>query len=162
MKYIILDATENDKDEILSLYKKQIGREFCPWNEHYPTMEEIHFDLSRDSLFIMKDGEKIIAAASIDQDEQVEQLDCWSSALAPGAEMSRLAVDPEYQNQGLAREMLLHGMAVMKERGYKSIHFLVNKHNVKALNSYNHLCFHIVGECFMYEQPFLCYEKEIE
>lgn len=162
MKYIILDATENDKDEILSLYKKQIGREFCPWNEHYPTMEEIHFDLSRDSLFIMKDGEKIIAAASIDQDEQVEQLDCWSSALAPGAEMSRLAVDPEYQNQGLAREMLLHGMAVMKERGYKSIHFLVNKHNVKALNSYNHLSFDIVGECFMYEQPFLCYEKEIE
>lgn len=162
MKYIILDATENDKEEILSLYKKQIGREFCPWNEHYPTMEEIHFDLSRDSLFIMKDGEKIIAAASIDQDEQVEQLDCWSSALAPGAEMSRLAVDPEYQNQGLAREMLLHGMAVMKERGYKSIHFLVNKHNVKALNSYNHLSFDIVGECFMYEQPFLCYEKEIE
>lgn len=162
MKYIILDATENDKEEILSLYKKQIGREFCPWNEHYPTMEEIDFDLSRDSLFIMKDGEKIIAAASIDQDEQVEQLDCWSSALAPGAEMSRLAVDPEYQNQGLAREMLLHGMAVMKERGYKSIHFLVNKHNVKALNSYNHLSFDIVGECFMYEQPFLCYEKEIE
>lgn len=76
--------------------------------------------------------------------------------------MSRLAVDPEYQNQGLAREMLLHGMAVMKERGYKSIHFLVNKHNVKALNSYNHLSFDIVGECFMYEQPFLCYEKEIE
>lgn len=162
MKYIILDATENDKEEILSLYKKQIGREFCPWNEHYPTMEEIHFDLSRDSLFIMKDGEKIIAAASIDQDEQVEQLDCWSSTLAPGAEMSRLAVDPDYQNQGLAREMLLHGMAVMKERGYKSIHFLVNKHNVKALNSYNHLSFDIVGECFMYEQPFLCYEKEIE
>lgn len=162
MKYIILDATENDKEEILSLYKKQIGREFCPWNEHYPTMEEIDFDLSRDSLFIMKDGEKIIAAASIDQDEQVEQLDCWSSTLAPGAEMSRLAVDPEYQNQGLAREMLLHGMAVMKERGYKSIHFLVNKHNVKALNSYNHLSFDIVGECFMYEQPFLCYEKEIE
>ena len=162
MKYIILDATENDKDEILSLYKKQIGREFCPWNEHYPTMEEIHFDLSRDSLFIMKDGGKIIAAASIDQDEQVEQLDCWSNTLAPGAEMARLAVDPEYQNQGLAREMLLHGMAVMKERGYKSIHFLVNKHNVKALNSYNHLCFDIVGECFMYEQPFLCYEKEIE
>ena len=47
MKYIILDATENDKEEILSLYKKQIGREFCPWNEHYPTMEEIDFDLSK-------------------------------------------------------------------------------------------------------------------
>ncbi|MDY2590882.1 MAG: GNAT family N-acetyltransferase [Agathobacter sp.] len=162
MKYIILDATENDKEEILSLYKKQIGREFCPWNDNYPTMEEIDFDLSRASLFVMKDGGQIIAAASIDQDEQVEQLECWSSALAPGAEMSRLAVDPEYQNQGLAREMLLHGMAVMKKRGYKSIHFLVNKHNVKALNSYNHLNFDIVGECFMYEQPFLCYEKEIE
>ena len=161
MKYIILDATENDKDEILSLYKKQIGREFCPWNEHYPTMEEIHFDLSRESLFIMKDGGKIIAAASIDQDEQVEQLDCWSNTLAPGAEMSRLAVDPEYQNQGLAREMLLHGMAVMKERGYKSIHFLVNKHNIKAIKSYAAIEFNIVGECELFDQPFICYEKQL-
>ena len=71
MKYIILDATENDKEEILSLYKKQIGREFCPWNDNYPTMEEIDFDLSRASLFVMKDGGKIIASASIEQDEQV-------------------------------------------------------------------------------------------
>lgn len=161
MEYKIINATEKDKDEILALYKLQIGREFCPWDEHYPGMEEIEYDLSRQSLFVMKDNGKIIAAASIDLDEQVEKLECWNKELAPGAEMSRLAVNPAYQNKGLARKLLLHGMDVMRERGYKSIHFLVNKHNVKALNSYNHLNFDIVGECFMFEQPFLCYEKEL-
>lgn len=162
MKCNIFEATENDKEEILKLYKKQLGREFCPWNDHYPTMNEIDFDLSRKSLFIMRDGLSIIAAASIDFDQQVEKLECWSKELSPGAEMSRLAVDPDYQNRGIARQMLMHGMMVMKERGYKSIHFLVNKHNIKALKSYNHLNFDIVGECFMYEQPFLCYEKKID
>ena len=75
--------------------------------------------------------------------------------------MSRLAVDPDYQNHGLARKMLLYGMDEMRKRGYKSIHFMVNKHNQKALNSYRHLNFDVVGECFMYEQPFLCYEKAL-
>lgn len=161
MSHLIREANQHDKEQILKLYKKQLGREFCPWDEHYPTMHEIDFDLSRSSLFIMIDGERIIAAASIDDDEQVEALECWHADLKPGAEMSRLAVDPDYQNQGLARKMLLYGMDEMQKRGYKSIHFMVNKHNKKALNSYRHLDFDVVGECFMYEQPFLCCEKAL-
>ncbi len=161
MSYLIREADKHDKEQILKLYKKQLGREFCPWDEHYPTIHEIDFDLSRSSLFIMIDGQRIIAAASIDDDEQVEALECWHADLKPGAEMSRLAVDPDYQNQGLAREMLIYGMGEMRKRGFKSIHFMVNRHNMKALNSYRHLNFDEVGECFMYEQPFLCYEKAL-
>ena len=79
----------------------------------------------------------------------------------PGAEMSRLAVMPEYQNQGIARLLLKHGMTVLKERGYKSIHFLVNKHNIKAIKSYAAIEFNIVGECELFDQPFICYEKQL-
>ena len=115
-----------------------------------------------DSLFVMKDGQgKLIAAVSIDYDENIEQLSCWSKNLAPGGELSRLAVSVEHQNQGIAQKMIQYGMNELKIRGYKSIHFLVNKANEKAIRSYSHLNFTIVGECFMYEQPFLCYEKEV-
>ena len=103
MNYIIENASPKDKEEILALYNIQKGREFCPWDDHYPTMNEVEFDISRDSLFIIRDNGQIIAAASIDYDEQVEELECWSKELMPGAEMSRLAVMPEYQNQGIAR-----------------------------------------------------------
>ncbi|MEE1248369.1 MAG: GNAT family N-acetyltransferase, partial [Lachnospiraceae bacterium] len=109
----IVAATEENKEEILKLYKIQLGREFCPWDDFYPGMKEIEFDLGRESLFVMIDGQelnadagskedRIIAAISIDDDPQVEKLDCWSSRLAPGAELSRLAVHPDFQNQKIA------------------------------------------------------------
>lgn len=64
-------------------------------------MKEIEFDLGRESLLLMIDGQRInadagskedriIAAISIDDDPQVERLDCWSHKLAPGAELSDL------------------------------------------------------------------------
>lgn len=155
-------ATESDKADIFTLYKMQIGREFCPWNDNYPTMDNIEFDLSLDSLFVMRDDEnKIIAAISIDHDEEVDKLECWSSDLQPSGELSRIAVDIRYQNQGVARKMIEYAMIILKERGYKSIHMLVNKLNKKALASYNKLFFNVVGECFMYDQSFWCYEKEL-
>ena len=143
----IVAATEENKEEILKLYKIQLGREFCPWDDSYPGMKEIEFDLGRESLFVMIDGQeinadagskedRIIAAISIDDDPQVERLDCW-------------------------RQMLVFGMEELARRGYKSVHFLVNKLNVKALRSYAVFGFDTVGECSLFGQPFLCYEKSL-
>lgn len=157
--YPIVPATDADREEILALYKSQLGLEYCPWNEDYPTDREISFDLSRDSLYVMKDGVKIIAAISVEQDENVDALPCWSASGAPGGELARLCVAPSMQNRGLARKMLEFGMAELKRRDFHSLHFLVNKNNVKALKSYAVFGFDLVGECHMYEQDYLCYEK---
>lgn len=157
----IILATERDREEVLKLYEMQKGREFCAWDEDYPSNETIDFDLSRDSLFIMKENDRIIAAISIEVDEAVDNLDCWDKKLFPGGELARIAVEPTMQGRGIARKMMKHGMDVLKERGYKSIHFLVNKHNEKAIRSYSFFNFNVVGECFMYDQDFLCYEKEL-
>ena len=168
----IVAATEENKEEILKLYKIQLGREFCPWDDSYPGMKEIEFDLGRESLFVMIDGQeinadavrkedRIIAAISIDDDPQVERLDCWSHKLAPGAELSRLAVHPDFQNQKIARQMLVFGMEELARRGYKSVHFLVNKLNVKALRSYAVFGFDTLGESSLFGKPFLCYEKSL-
>ena len=81
----IVVATEADTEEILRLYKAQLGQEFCPWDEHYPERENIAFDLERDALFVMKnEKDEIIAAISFDEDPDVEALTCWSSQLQPG------------------------------------------------------------------------------
>ena len=161
MNKIVL-AKKEDYDEILKLYKSQLGREFCPWTEEYPTIEEIEFDMKRDSLFVMKDENgKIISSISIDEDPKVEALLVWSKEIFTGGELSRLAVDINYQNKGLARKMIEFGMEECKKRGFRSVHFLVNKYNTKALRSYSHLEFKNVGECFLYEQEYICFEKEI-
>lgn len=157
----IVMATKQDQEEILQLYQAQLGREFCPWTEGYPSRETIDIDLSKNALFVMKEHGRIVAAVSIEEDEDVDRLECWDPKLAPGGELARLAVLPEMQNRGLARKMLQYGMNVLKERGFESIHFLVNKHNKKAIASYAVFDFAVVGECHMYEQDFLCYEKKL-
>lgn len=155
-------ATKADAAAILKLYKSQLGREFCPWTDRYPGENEIAFDLSRKALFVMENqSSEIVAAISIDEDPNVDKLPQWSKELLPGAELARLAVDVQYQNLGLAQKILRHTMEELKKRNYKSVHFLVNKHNKKALNSYKHLDFEKVGEVFLYDQPFLCYEKPL-
>lgn len=158
----ITKATAEDAKAILALYDSVRDCDFCAWNDHYPTMQEIEFDLSRDSLFVMKEsGGRIVAAVSLDLDENVEQLECWSRELLPGGELSRLAVARDMQNHGIARTMLLYGMDVLKTRGMKSAHFLVAKTNKIALLSYAHLNCSVVGECELYESEYLCYEKAL-
>lgn len=158
----MMQAVEVDKTELLKLYKAQLGREFCAWDEHYPEMQDIEGDLSRNALFVMRNPQdEIIAAISLDEDENVEQLPFWTDALQPGGEVARLVVRADYQNQGIAREMIQYAMKVLKERGRKSIHYMVNKENLKAVRSYAHLNFKRVGECIMYDQPFWCYEQEL-
>ena len=159
----IVPATDSDREQIMNLYKEQLRREFCAWDEDYPSEDTIDFDLSRDALFVMKDDKKgsIIAAISIDLDENVEELECWNKDLFPGGELARLAVTPSMQGAGIAGVMLQYGMKALKERGYKSIHFLVNKYNEPALKSYSKFNFDVAGECHLYDQDFICYEKEL-
>ncbi len=81
--YGIVLATEDDREELLSLYKSQVGREGCPWTDEYPSNETIDFDLSRDALYVMKADGQIVGAVSIDEDEDVNKLPCWNKALEP-------------------------------------------------------------------------------
>lgn len=155
-------AKERDKSEILSLYRSVVGSECCAWTDEYPGEADIEGDLSRDGLFCLRSPQgEIVGVISIDQDEEVEKLPCWSSKLKPAAELSRLGVKPEYQNQGIARELLQCGMEELQKRGKKSAHFLVCKTNYKALHSYDKLNFDVVGECSMYGEEWWCYEKKL-
>ncbi len=159
--YEIVMASEEDRSEILALYKKQVGREFCAWDEDYPSNETIDFDLSRNALFVLKEDGKIKGAVSLDEDEDVECLPYWDPNLAPEGELARLAVLPEEQGKGIGRILLRFGMEELKRRGRRGIHILVNRHNEKAIRCYAVFGFRTVGECHMFEQDFWCYEKEL-
>ena len=153
-------ASEKDKSEILALYRSLAGTEFCAWTEEYPGEIDIEGDLSRDGLFCLKDEKGEIAGViSIDQDENVERLTCWSKELQPSAELSRIGVKVENQNQGIARKLLQHAMEELRRRGKRSVHLLVCKTNKKAIRSYEKLNFEVVGECQMFGEDWWCYEK---
>ena len=161
MEYKIVAACEEDREELLALYKSQVGREGCPWTDEYPSNETIDFDLSRNALFVMKSEGKIIGAISIDEDEEVNTLPCWNRELEPEAEFSRIAVSPDMQGQGIGKILVKFLLDELKKRGFKGVHIIVNRYNPKALRLYDSFDFKNVGECSMYNQDFFCYELDL-
>ena len=159
---MISKAVKSDKTEILALYRAQLGMPFCCWTEDYPSEEEIDFDLSRGALYIKREEGRIIAAISVDDDQNVNELSFWDSSLSPGAELARLVVDREFQNRGIALEMVAHVVGILKDQGCRSIRYLVDRTNAPALNSYRHLDASLVGECSLYGHEYYCFEKKIE
>ena len=158
----IVQATEQDREDLMALYALQKGRKFCFWPENYPSRENADEDLADHGLFIMKSSDgRLIAAVSIERDETVDALTCWDPQLQPSGEIARLAVHPDFQSQGLARRMVAHVMRVLKERGCRSMHLLVNVQNLPAIRSYQFFHFRQVGECDLYHQHFLCLEKDL-
>ena len=153
-------ATVADKEEILALYRTMLYGA-ADWSEDYPNEETIDFDISRASLFAMRnEAGEIISVISIDQDEEVEALDCWDRALAPGGELSRLCVRKDMHNHGIAREMMKYAFEELKRRGKKSVHILVKTGHVVAFASYSKLGFKRVGECNLFGKDFVCMELE--
>lgn len=162
MFYRFQEATEKDAAQIWELYQKSREIPGCTWNEYYPTMDRISGDMERHALFVLKNGqEELVGCISIDDDPMVQELTCWSDALAPRAELARLAVVKQYQNQGIAVTLIQNAMQAAKGRGYKSVCYLVSKHHERALRSYKKLHFEHMGETDLFDQEWWCYEKEL-
>ena len=156
----IMNATEEDKDELLALYHAMIGGP-CEWSETYPDENTIAFDLKNEDLFVMKnDAGEIIATISIDHDDAVESLTCWHEDQAPSGELSRLCVRKDMQGQGIAKQMMNYAGDVLKNRGMKGIHILVREGHVVALSTYAKIGFRTVGECDLFDKHFICMEKK--
>ncbi len=160
LSHNIQTAQAHQKEEILALYRTMLGG-LADWNEYYPSMDNIEFDIERGNLFVMMDREDIIAAISIDEDDEVAQLKNWSRELEPAGELSRVCVRKDHQNQGIARVMMEYAFAQLRSRGCRGVHILVREKHKIALKSYSHLGYRPVGKCRLFEKEFLCFEREV-
>ena len=154
-------AEESDKEELLNLYQSMIGGP-ADWNEYYPSMETIEFDIAHDSLFVMKNEKKeIIACISIDHDDEVDALPCWSNSLQPSAELARVCVRKDLQGQGIAKMMMEYAFTKLRKQNKKSVHILVRTRHEAALACYRAIGFTQVGMCEMFDKQFVCMEKAL-
>ncbi len=155
----IFHATEADKQEILDLYRTMLYGA-AGWNENYPSMETIEFDLSRDSLFVLRDEDGQIAAAiTIDDDEKVKTLPNWSADLEPSAELSRVAVREDLRGRGIARLLMEYAFDELRQRGFRGVHILVREEHEIALRAYEKLEYRSAGSCELFDAHFRCFER---
>lgn len=161
--FILRNAVCDDKSVIMKLYRGAIGTAGCTWSEEYPDEDTFHADVLAENLFcLVNEVDEIIASVSIDCDAVVDELACWNSSAGKMGELARMVVRGDYQNRGIAPGLIKAVIDVMKQRGYATVHYLVSRHHKKALASYAKLDFVKVGECELFSNQWLCYEKVIE
>lgn len=160
--YRILRPSVSDRESILRLYRLQIGRKYCIWNDNYPGISEIDADMERKDLYIMKDeADAIIAAISLGMDQDVENMECWSEGLQPSRELARLAVAPGYQGQGIATHMIEFVSRKLLAHGTSGVHMMISDNNTSALKAFSKFGFSKINEFDRDGLHILCFEKKL-
>jgi len=156
----LTQACAEDAGEILSLYRLAAQDEHSHWNEEYPAMEEIEFDLSQDGLFVLRQAGRIIAAVSkIAHDDLDDEPLGWSDGKS--CVLARLCVHPEYRGRGIGEWMVRAAMDKSAGQGLEWMRLLADEHNGAARRIYEKIGFVQKGEVNLYGGHFVGYEGRI-
>ncbi|RKP51548.1 GNAT family N-acetyltransferase [Cohnella endophytica] len=165
----ITELQSKDKSGVMSLFrsvKTNLRRQgIKQWDWLYPNGLVIGSDLrSRNSFGIVRDG-RVVAAIVLDakQSSKYAKLD-WADKQGRPACIHRLAVHPDYQGQGLGKQLLRFAESLAGRRGYSSIRLDVYTENPGAVGMYSRAGYRQVGKIeFPFRQaPYLCFEKLLQ
>jgi len=148
-------ANRGDIPEIHALYRSCIGAPGCTWDDDYPNDETAESDIKIDSLYILRDGGKIIAAASAGPFYELGHLQ-WKPKNP--CELARIGVVPGMRSKGVGTVILRNVIGAVGKRGYDGIRMLVSVTNHPALRLYEKNGFKRCGETRMFEMEFYCYQ----
>lgn len=153
--------------EIIALTKAcarhMISQGIYQWNEHYPNEGAFKKDIDRNELFIYKQNDKIISTIVIStlMDEEYKEIN-WHTPSIDNLYIHRLAVHPDFQKQGKAREMMDFALTFARNKKTPSIRL-----DTFSQNKRNHLFYEArgykrLGNVYFPKQsehPFYCYEN---
>ena len=147
-----------ERNIILSMYNNVKNSQFCNWNEHYPTMDDVEHDYCNNNLFCLVDGGEVLGALSIVEPNEMDSLECWQIKTGLIKEIARVVVAPVHQGKGLAKLMLSKVVEDFKALGVSAIHLSVAKNNIPAQKTYEKVGFKMVGETIMYGGDYILME----
>ena len=158
-------AMPGDADEVYALYHSLLEAPYSTWSEDYPTRDDVTEDVSHGWTLVMRtDAGRISAAIALvpgEQEPEFEEFAPWYPDVKRWACPARLGVALDQQGKGLARRMLSAAMDYARAEGYDGVRFLVAKSNPVAQRSYAKLQFDVCGECEMWGENWLCYQRKL-
>ncbi len=152
--------------EILELTKQcaqdMISKGIHQWNEHYPSEKAFVRDIDRGELFVKIFNKKIIGVIAIStyMDKEYEEVK-WLTPNENNLYIHRLAVLPEYQGSGYAKELMEFGELYAKKKKFASIRLDTFSQNKRNQRFYEHRGYQKLEEIYFPDQsvdPFYCYE----
>lgn len=131
------------------------------WDDIYPNKEQLEEDVNEGSLYVIRNEDICLGAVSFNekQEDVYQQVD-WRGN-DPVLVIHRLCVDPAFQGQGLAKDLMSFGEKMALKRGYASIRLDAYSENPKAVGLYERLGYQKVGSVNFprRDSPFYCFEK---
>jgi ribosomal protein S18 acetylase RimI-like enzyme len=160
-------AKTEDLNEIMSIFElckaemKKTGLQ--QWIDEEPGKKEIEGSISKKELFITRSGGRIVACFVLNSVEEPHLGEIkWKFEDANPLYIHRLAVLPEMQGKGIAKEMMSFAERYGKERGCKSIRLDTYGENKLSNALYKKLGYtqagamtfpgYLKGEYFSYEK----------
>lgn len=158
-------AKPQDINEIFALYHSLTDAPFSTWSDEYPSLAHVQKDVENGWSIVMRNQEKrIVAAITLLPDGYEPDYDeaaSWYPDVKNWACPARLGVALDQQGRGVAKRMLTAAMEFAKQDGYDGVRFLVAKSNPVAQRAYAPLGFDVCGECEMWDEQWLCYQKRL-
>jgi ribosomal protein S18 acetylase RimI-like enzyme/SAM-dependent methyltransferase len=148
-------ASKENIPEIVSIYRSLVGTPGCTWDNEYPNRATANQDISRQELYLLKNGDSIVAVASVGDFGELADLP-WKCKNP--CELARIGVLQHLQNQGVGTKILRNVMEAAKAKGFDGVCMLVAKKNFAALSLYKKNGFKRCGEIHRFDHDFYCYE----
>lgn len=154
-------ASISDAQEIYNLYRAAVcvgrSRGNSDWDEDYPRLENAREDLGCGRVYVLRDGERIVACVSmVPGDELLPEDLPWTEGA--WVEMARLCVSPDCQRRGLSKAILERAFSAEKALGVKCVRYLCAVANPAACSLYRGLGHRELGRTFLYDTDFYCFE----
>lgn len=159
--------TEEDIDDafrVIDACRIHLDENHIPqWVPQYPNRESIANDVEKGEIYGYFDPHlKGIIVYHDRQDPEYQEID-WLYT-EPVITVHRLAVDPKYQNQGIASKLMEEAEKFAIENRFASIRLDAFSLNPAALRFYEKRNYILSGVTFFQfrKHPFYCYERNLK
>jgi predicted amidohydrolase len=162
-------AQPDDLGALFQMYKRakiELDKQkLFQWTDNYPTAEIIEGDLKKESLYTLKEGDEIIGAICLseEQDPQYQYVN-WKYNHSKVLVIHRLVIHPKHQRKSHALKLMDFAEHYAIDHNYSSIRLDAYSANARVVNFYKKRDYRIRGAIYFAERkhPFHCMEKHLK
>lgn len=156
-------------DEVFKIYQHYVRviasmqeQGIDQWDELYPNSADIAADITNGDLWVGEEDGKLLCTFAVNTDCEEEYAPClWQYPLDPFVVVHRLAVNPKYRRQGVAKSAMEFVEKTAKEKGIKTIRLDTFCGNIAGATLYENLGFKVIGFAHWRKGKFQIMEKVI-
>lgn len=132
------------------------------WNEKYPSRDAFKADLERGELWVLEDKGRLLGCMALSKvmDAEYRAVE-WIGATGNNRYVHRLAIHPEFQGRGYARQLMDYAEDNARSQGAVSIRLDTFSQNLRNQRFYERRGYIRLGSVYFPLQstdPFYCYE----